>query len=392
MKVCDQDLIKNLYEVCLSAGQTAFTALGEKLLKSVGVAAASIWTEHGQVPDALTRLVYQQNVKNKELAVEDQKIARNMHNSQRALTGAAQLGTKNRFFYWGTPLDGRKGTHYFILWGKEEFSADECGSFIDLAGHLITLVDLLLSSDLFSVQRRSREFEATQFLQKQLMPCVEGLNVDFFLAYRTLPVHELGGDYLDVLKFSNGRFGLTLADAMGSGMPAAFVMLMARTIFRLIIKEIITPSEVLFRLNNHFISEIEQVETFVTQFYATYDPANGEFAYANAGHHPPVLYRRETGKVTSLPGRGVAIGGKQNSEYILHATELAEGDILVIFSDGLKEARAVDNRQFGLDGISRTVLKYKEYSADGICDGLIRNVMRHSGEQGDDISFIVLKR
>lgn len=387
----DRNFISNLYEACLQSESTPLVALGEELLKADDVSAISLWSEHAQVQGALTRVAYQQKGKQDQLAVEDQKIAMRSQESREPINGAVTLPTRKAAYYWSTPLAGKRGDYYFNVWCSRRLREEEHDALKLLAPHVVRLADIVLSSDIFSVQRVNRELEATQFIQKQLMPQIDGLDVGF-LAYRTLPVHELGGDYLDILRNPDGTLGLTVADAMGHGMPAAFVMLMARTIFRLITTVTTTPSEVLAELNNHFISQLGHVDTFVTQFYGRFDAARGRLTYANAGHNPPVHFQRKTGEATFLPGRGVALGGRPNSEYTQLEVELAQGDILVIYSDGLREARGADHSQFGLEGIAQTLLKYREYNADGICDGLIRNVMRHGEGQSDDISFIVIKR
>lgn len=385
------DFVHSLYEACLSSETAPFEALGRELIRGLEAVAVSIWTEHPRVPGALSRMVYQQTLKNDELPQQDYYAARRVQSAEGLITDTVTLKGRRRLSYCALPLRGRKAQFFLVFWASEPFGEQEAHVLSELAGRLCTLLDVVLSSDLFQVQRVSSELQAAQFLQRQLMPCLDCLPSESQLAYRNLPVHELGGDYLDVLRYPNGTLGLTVADAMGSGVPAAFVMVMARTIFRLITKVTTTPSSVLHELNNHFISEIADVNTFVTQFYAVFDPVSRRLEYANAGHNAPVLLRRETGKVAFLPGRGIALGGVGDSEYVQKSIDLEEGDILVMYTDGLKEARDDQNNSFGLQGISRTLLNYKEYSAEGICDGLINNVLRHSSVQVDDLSFLVLK-
>lgn len=393
MKIMPEEkgFVPSLFQACLNSPEAPLQVLGEELLQGLGVAAVSIWTENLRVPGALTRMVYQQKLDEQALPKEDYEVAAQVRQSQTLQSGAVRLDRRSSFHYWATPLFGRTLNYYLVLWSASRFVPAEEEIFRELGQHLTVLLDVILSSDLFNVRRVTRELQAAQFLHQQLMPSITSLQVDSFLAYRTLPMHELGGDYLDILRYPDGTLGLTVADAMGSGLPAAFVVLMARTIFRLLTKAATTPSEVMAELNNHFVSEVANLDTFVTQFYGVFDPRQNKLIYANAGHNPPVVLRRSSGRVTFLPGRGVALGGMLSAEYSLFSTELEEGDILLIYSDGLKEARDEMNKPFGLEGISRTLMRYKEYSADGICDGLVSSVMRHSSVQTDDISFIVLK-
>ena len=381
----------DFYDKCLGSIDAPFQVMGEELVNLTGVEAASLWMENPHAPGALIRLVFFSRLKFEELAQEDHKKAMQVHETQRELHSKVRLSKGSTLSCWGSPIPDGRSQLTLMFWSTKSFSQEELRCFSEVLSVVRKLVDVILSSDLFSGQRMTRELQMAQLLQKQLMPKIKRLEADSSLAFRTLPVYELGGDYVDVLTFPNGLIGLTVADAMGSGVPAAFVMLMARTIFRLMVKSTLAPSQVLFDLNNYFMSEISHFNTFVTQFYGMFEPSTRRFLYTSAGHVQPLLFRREAQEVAALPSTGIALGVKADAEYPSAATQLEVGDILVIFSDGLSEARNERNEQFGIDGIAQTLLRYKEYDADGICDGLIHSVLRHSKVQHDDISLIVIK-
>ena len=380
------DFLIELYEKCLTSGGCPYAILGEQLVSRLQLSAVSIWVEHPRVREAASRIVFFQRAQLPELVHWDQNAAFQVLDQQEVLQGS-ELG----LFYWAAPLKGEQASNVWIVWSKTPFEEKQLIFLKEFSKRLTVLLDLITLTNPKNFKRVARELKSTQFIQNQLMPSMNVLGGKMFLSYRTLPAHELGGDYLDIITNGDGSIGLTVADAMGKGVPGAFVMLIARTIFRLIVKNTLIPSMVLRDLNYHFISEISEVDTFVTQFYGVYYPDRRQLLYANAGHHPPILFRRTKNSTSILPGRGMALGGREDSIYECFSTDLEVGDILVIFSDGLREARNSENRQFGLEGITNTLLKYKEYSADGICDGLVYNVMKYSETQEDDISFIVLK-
>lgn len=386
-----KDLLFDLYDKCLGSLDAPFRAMGEEVARIAKVGAVSFWIENIGAPGALVRLGFHSDIKQDELAQEDHRIALRVHKAQEEISGTARLPKGTALAYWGVPVVSGRVQLTLIFWSTKQFSQDEVAGFRSLLTYIERLVDVVFSSDLFGDRRVTRELQMAQLMQRQLMPKLENSKACASLAFRSLPAHELGGDYVDVLSYPKGIVGLTLADAMGSGVPAALVMLMARTIFRQLIKSVASPSQVLSDLNRTFMSEIVHLNTFVTQFYGVFEPGTKRLLYANAGHVSPLLLRKETGEVAPLPSKGVALGVKADAKYPSFAVQLKEGDILVIYSDGLAEARNEENVQFGAEGIARTLLNYQEYDADGICDGLIHDMFKHAPIQQDDISMIVIK-
>ncbi|NLL43334.1 MAG: serine/threonine-protein phosphatase [Firmicutes bacterium] len=386
-----KDLLFDLYDKCLGSLDAPFCALSEEVVKIANVGAASLWMENIGAPGALARLGFHSNIKQDELPQEDHRIALRVHKSQGEINGTASLPKGTALSYWGVPVVSGRAQLTLVFWSTKSFSPEELERFHGLLAYIEKLVDVVFSSDLFGDRRVTRELQTAQLVQRQLMPKLKNSKPHSSLAFRSLPAHELGGDYIDVLSFPKGIVGLTLADAMGSGVPAALVALMARTIFRQLTKSTASPSQVLSDLNKAFMSEIVHLNTFVTQFYGVFEPTTQRLLYSNAGHVSPLLFRKETGEVAPLPSKGVALGVKADAEYPAFAVQLQAGDILVIYSDGLADTRNEQNEQFGAEGIARTLLNYQEYDADGICDGLIHDMFKHSPTQQDDVSMIVIK-
>ncbi|NLK07318.1 MAG: serine/threonine-protein phosphatase [Firmicutes bacterium] len=385
MTVPVPDLAIELYEKCLMS-QDPYTVLGEHLGKELGLFAISVWSAHPNVRDAASRIVFFQQESRENLIQKDQELADHVFSTRGSFSGFHR-----GLYYRAEALWGTHSHNAVILWSVLPFSNTDMAFLENLCSRLTVLFDVIVLKDSPMPNRVARELESTQFIQRQLMPPLDVLGGKNFLSYRTLPAHELGGDYLDILTYPNDSVGLTVADAMGKGVPGAFLMLMARTIFRLLAKDMNPPHQILTALNKQFTREIADVQAFVTQFYCVYSPVHKALIYANAGHNPPVIYRRSAGKSGVLPGNGIALGGRSDAQYQSHSVKLDSGDILVIFTDGLSDARNEHEQAFGVRGIARTVMKYKEYSADGICDSLVNAVMKHCQMQTDDISLMVLK-
>lgn len=376
----------DLYETCLLAGDSSYNLLGERTCAALGLRAVSLWEKHPRVKNAESRISFYQTDEEPSIVAKDQELARLLLTEEQNI-----LGEYAGLFYWGRVLAGRHNKTALLFWSQEEYSEVDRVYLEKSSARLEVLIDLIAQRALPEFKRVSKELATAQFIQDRLMPSVAALGGEKHISYRNLPVHELGGDYLDILPYKGGKVGLTVADAMGKGVPGAFIILMARTIFRFIASEKLAPHRVLSTLNNQFIREISDVDTFVTQFYGIYDAREKTLSYANAGHNPPIILRSKQPEATILSGNGIALGGKADAVYHSYSTQLETGDIVVIFSDGLADARNEQGRQFGLPGIMEAVGNFREYTAEGICDGLIAAVMKHCHVQKDDISFLVLK-
>lgn len=378
------DLLIELYELCLTHS-TSYDELGKRLVNSLGVYGLSVWSKHPYFPEVLSRVVFHLRADNPDLVDKDQELAAAILETQQ------EQGAFNGKYYWGAALWGRQAHNIVLVWSEQTFSEEELRSLMELKPRLTILLDLMVITHPISSHRIAQELEMTRVIQKHLMPSLDALGGRKFLSYRLLPAHELGGDYLDILSFGDGSLGLTVADAMGKGIPGAFIMLLVCTLFRFLTREKLSPANVFNILNNQIAREVGDLGAFATQFYCIYDPATRLLQYANAGHNPPVIFHAKKGKITILQGKGVALGGKEGVQYGSRQAQLEAEDIVVIYSDGLQDMPDGNNQPFGLQGLVKAVIAHKEYDAEGICDGIIDTALRSGQTQTDDISLLVLK-
>ena len=206
--------------------------------------------------------------------------------------------------------------------------------------------------DHFSEQEKRRleaELEMSQVVQRALlpqeMPDIPGAELAAF----SRPAQILGGDYFDFLRFRDGAYALAIADVAGHGISASLLMASLQTALRTLAPTSDSPVEVLGHLNRIFVHNIH-FNTFVTLFLAHFDPATRRLTYCNAGHNPPLVFcPNPNGRdaFTWLKPTGAAVGLVEEPQFRAQTLTLARGDVLLLYTDGVTEARNPGQEQFG---------------------------------------------
>lgn len=184
----------------------------------------------------------------------------------------------------------------------------------------------------------------TGFLPKR-RPQTEGY--EFFDYYQ--PANHVGGDYYDYLELPDGRLAIIIADVVGHGIAAALLMSKLSTAAKFSVGAGMSPSKMLQTLNS-ILSEREFDGRFITVIMAVLDPRKHTVTISSAGHEAPIWKQGSTGK-TTRPGAkvsGYPLMIEESPEYGEVTIELAGGDVMAIFTDGLNEAQHASNGQFGI--------------------------------------------
>ncbi|MBW2121969.1 MAG: SpoIIE family protein phosphatase [Deltaproteobacteria bacterium] len=268
---------------------------------------------------------------------------------------------------------------------------DELG---ELAGALNQMTAQLLEvrKDLLAKNRMARELEIAYAMQQRLLveefPRVEGLEI----AGESIPATEVGGDFYDFLELGNGKSHIVVGDVAGKGMPAAMFMGIVRSIIRAESTESSDAAEVM-RKSNRLVCLDARSGMFVTVFYATYDTTTSVLEYCNAGHSYPLLYDPKKGQFAYLNTEGRPLGITQESRYEAKTHHLEEGQIVVLYTDGIVESVDEANTPFGEERMRDIIEKYAHATPGEIIEKIKEAVALHSGgaPQSDDITLIVLK-
>lgn len=238
------------------------------------------------------------------------------------------------------------------------------------------------------------ELQTIADIQKSLLPeevpNVPGLDV----AVHYQMAERAGGDYYDFFKLPNGCLGVLIADASGHGSPAAVLMAVAHSIVHARTELPLRPGELLTYLNAHLTRRYTRASgSFMTAFYAIFDPNNGELTYASAGHTPTRLLRAsDQSKLALNRAQRLPLGVKVDEFYTEQTMPFSPGDQVVFFTDGVIEATNVLGDMFGTERIDEA-LATAPSAADLLADIIARwNEFTADTTPADDRTLITIKR
>ncbi len=254
------------------------------------------------------------------------------------------------------------------------------------------LLNLLVLLEVADRLLLKNDLEIARDIQQAMLPGGPHRSNGIEVCGMTRPANTVGGDFFDILPFDDGRVAIALGDVAGKGSPAALLMALLLAMLRTLIDEGLEPSELLTRLNVQ-VSRHAPASRFITLFFAVYDPAAGRLTYANAGHLPAIVRRRD-GRFERLTEGGVALGLFGPASYEAFSTRLETGDLVLLYSDGLIEAEDPNGRPFDEDGLLRVVSGFYECAPRQLGTLLLDAVASHAQTDrfADDLTVLVFKR
>ena len=242
-------------------------------------------------------------------------------------------------------------------------------------------------------ERLYREMLVAQEMQKRLLPQHVPVAPTIDLDAISTPAFEVGGDYYDFMELSDGRIGIVVGDVSGKGVSAAFYMSEMKGIFQALARICTSPKEFMVRANEALAGSIDK-HSFVSLIYAILDPRSGRLTVARAGHCPmlhisgeDVAYVRPNGL-----GMGLSRGPTFDDAIQEEVIPLREGDVCVLYTDGVTEARCGDD-EFGYERLMASARAAREKNAAGIKEEILATVSRFTEHRAndDDLTLVVLK-
>ena len=204
---------------------------------------------------------------------------------------------------------------------------------------------------------------------------------------------DVGGDFYDFFRIDDERFGFTMADVSGKGVPAAIFMAVSRTLIKSTGLRGL-PSNECMRIANDMLCGESVNSMFVTVFYGIYNMKTGVIDYTNAGHNPPYIMHQD-GTVEALPIAGnIVLGAFDGLPFKSSTTTLQSGDSLFMYTDGVTEAESINHEQFGEPLLEECLKELCGKDSQTVVDAINAKVKEFAGEadQSDDITILVIKK
>jgi serine phosphatase RsbU (regulator of sigma subunit) len=238
-----------------------------------------------------------------------------------------------------------------------------------------------------------RELLQAQEIQRSMLPLDLPRLAGYEIGARMVPARMVGGDFYNVMELDDDHVALVLGDVSGKGIPAALFMALTSSLVRAeALADLDSPAAVLCEVNEHLCA-MNAKGMFVTLIYGILQRSTRQFAYVRAGHELPLLWNC-SGEVVELPeGKGQFLGIFNPPLLDLNRVELPKGSTLLLYSDGVTEARNTQGEFLEDSGLSEIVPGLLDSTAQVLCDRLVQFIHDFTGDQlqADDITLLAVK-
>ena len=238
--------------------------------------------------------------------------------------------------------------------------------------------------------RIDKELEYAKQIQLSALPTNFPKDEDYNIYAQMIAAKEVGGDFYDFYKLNDTTVAFLAADVSGKGIPAAMFMMTAKTIIKDLAESGMAVNDI-FTKANEKLCENNESGMFVTAWMGILDLTTGNLQFANAGHNPPVLKRRD-GSFEYLKTRaGFVLAGMEGVRYRVGELTLYPGDRLFLYTDGVPEATNADNKLYGEDRLLSFMNQNATIEATAFLPALKANIDEFVGEapQFDDITMLM---
>lgn len=240
----------------------------------------------------------------------------------------------------------------------------------------------------------SRDLEIAKTIQRSLLPRFLPRIPGYSLAGYCESAQQVGGDFYDVLKFDDDCFLLIVADVMGKGLPAAMFAAILRSLLRAGPEWTNQPAHLLSRVNRLLFKELSGVDMFITAQLVFVETSEGRLVTASAGHCPMLLGNEGKSAVKVLAPEGLPLGILPDTKFSAHTESLPHRSRILLYTDGLTEARNADGEFFGQDRLSDWFHKSlgSSRSAEELKADLAAELLNFQGPAAiqDDQTFLIM--
>ena len=244
-------------------------------------------------------------------------------------------------------------------------------------------------------RRQYDELAAAALIQQSLLPQADRLPTSdprFSLCARMRPAREVGGDFYEYFMIDDDRLAFAIGDICGKGVPASLFMSIVVTVLRATAREHGSVADVAAHANA-LLCRDNPSSMFATAFYGVLDLNSGKLDYCNCGHNAPLHISAANG-LSCLGATGLPLGLYADRSAGVAGLQLAAGDRIVLFTDGVTEAISPSGEEFGDERLAATLEACRDQPLEAVIAGVFADVDAFAGdaEQADDITCIVLAR
>lgn len=299
------------------------------------------------------------------------------------------------------PLPGRSKPMGLMLLGpklsEEPYSASDLRLLESVGvqtglGLEVSELAQTLAQEAAQRERMRREIEIAREVQERLFPqsIPEVRGVD--LAGHCRPAAGVGGDYWDLFSLGDGRLALAIGDVSGKGISAALLMASLRASLRSIAEDHSNDLARLMAKLNRQVYQASAANRYATFFFAVFEEGSRVLRYINAGHNAPVILRRN-GEVLRAEIGGLVVGLLPQAEYVEGSIALYDGDLFLAYTDGVSEAMAADDEEWGEGRMIEAAATARELCAEKILEHLMHEADKfvQGAPQHDDMTLLVMK-
>ena len=245
--------------------------------------------------------------------------------------------------------------------------------------------------------RLRQSLDLAKEVQQNLLPKKDPQFPGLDIAGESIYCDETGGDYFDFLDSTGSgakKYGVVIADVSEHGIPSALLMASTRAFLRQRSALSGSIAEVVSDVNRQLTRDVEDTGRFITLFYLQIDMNKRDLNWVRAGHEPAVLFDPATDRFEELTGEGIALGIDDSWQYVdKKRAALTAGQIILLSTDGIWEARNSQDKMFGKQAIYSIIRQYSHAGAAKIQDAILTELkqFQHGVEPADDITLVIIK-
>lgn len=278
--------------------------------------------------------------------------------------------------------------------GFDKDSANIIKTFITQAE--VSIENSRLINQALENERYKEELKIAKEVQSSLLPQILNKNDEFEIKAFSVSADEVGGDYYDTYQVHDNLFAVIIGDVSGKGTSAAFHMSQMKGIFHSLAQLGMSSKEFLINANNAISNCLEKA-SFITVTYFLINTIKKEIEFSRAGHCPTIYYNSKEDKTEFFTNQGLGLGILRNGDFhkYIHVNKFGynPGDVILLYTDGISEARNKEDEEYGYDRIKEVLHANAKLSPEVIQDTLVKDLYSFTGSSfiNDDYTTLVIK-